>query len=265
MPFTGSHPAAVLPFLRTPLPATALIAGSMAPDVPVFLHGQPHYVQTHTIIGVFTVDVLLGGLLLLVWHLVLAAPARAVAPAALRARLPQRAGPPQRAWLSVRKRATAPGLALGYLALVIGGLTHIGWDEFTHRDRAAVHQIGWLHSQHTLAGVHLPGYSWAQYGSSAVGLAILAIWAVRWYRRARPHNQPAPGLSLPIRIVAVALVVAAASFGGYVGGREVWSTGSLSALAVSTVTRGGDALALAVLALATCWHLRSRQVRRPPA
>ncbi|WP_205730092.1 DUF4184 family protein [Blastococcus sp. TF02-8] len=32
MPFTGSHPAAVLPFLRTPLPASGLVAGSLAPD-----------------------------------------------------------------------------------------------------------------------------------------------------------------------------------------------------------------------------------------
>ena len=34
MPFTGSHPAAVLPLLRTSLPASALVAGSLAPDVP---------------------------------------------------------------------------------------------------------------------------------------------------------------------------------------------------------------------------------------
>lgn len=34
MPLTGSHPAAVLPLLRTPLPASALVDGSIAPDVP---------------------------------------------------------------------------------------------------------------------------------------------------------------------------------------------------------------------------------------
>ena len=134
MPFTGSHPAAVLPFVRTALPTSALVAGSMAPDVPVFWHTGPRYGQTHTVTGVLTIDALLGGLLLLVWHVVLAAPARAAAPAALRARLPS------------RKRAF-PDLALGYLALVVGGFTHIGWDEFTHRDRAAVRRIGWLHQE----------------------------------------------------------------------------------------------------------------------
>jgi hypothetical protein len=37
VPFTGSHPAAVLPFLRTPLPASAPVAGTMAPDIPYHL------------------------------------------------------------------------------------------------------------------------------------------------------------------------------------------------------------------------------------
>ena len=37
MPFTGSHPAAVLPLLRTSLPGSALVAGSLAPDVPFYL------------------------------------------------------------------------------------------------------------------------------------------------------------------------------------------------------------------------------------
>ena len=37
MPFTASHPAAILPFLRTPLPASALVAGSIAPDLPYYV------------------------------------------------------------------------------------------------------------------------------------------------------------------------------------------------------------------------------------
>jgi hypothetical protein len=251
MPFTGSHPVAVLPFDRTALPTTALIAGSMAPDVPVFLHGGPGYVQTHTLLGVLSLDALLGGLMLVIWHLRRAAPARAAAPAALRARLP-------------RRERTAPNFALGYLALVVGGLTHIGWDEFTHRDRAAVRHIGWLHQEHTLAALRLPGYSWAQYASTVAGLLILAIWSARWYHRTRPSSRPAPGLSLPVRVTATLVVAGAALIGAVAGGRQVWSTGSPSQLAVSTITRGGDALVLTLVVLATCWHLWSRQVHRPP-
>jgi len=36
VPFTGSHPAAVLPLLRTPLPSAALVIGSLVPDLPYY-------------------------------------------------------------------------------------------------------------------------------------------------------------------------------------------------------------------------------------
>lgn len=37
MPFTGSHPAAVLPLLRWGLIPSALVIGSMSPDLGYFL------------------------------------------------------------------------------------------------------------------------------------------------------------------------------------------------------------------------------------
>src|SRR4051812_20559570 len=37
MPFTLAHPAAILPLLRHPFVPAALVAGSMAPDLPYFL------------------------------------------------------------------------------------------------------------------------------------------------------------------------------------------------------------------------------------
>ena len=51
MPFTGSHPAVVLPLLRTPLPASALVLGSTAPDLPHFLPG-PFPWPTHSALAV---------------------------------------------------------------------------------------------------------------------------------------------------------------------------------------------------------------------
>ena len=61
MPFTGSHPAAVLPLLRTPLPASALVAGSIAPDVPFYLPVELPW-ATHTALAVVTVDLLVAAL-----------------------------------------------------------------------------------------------------------------------------------------------------------------------------------------------------------
>src|SRR5690606_26266927 len=37
VPFTLSHPAAVLPFVRAPFVPAALVAGALAPDVPYFV------------------------------------------------------------------------------------------------------------------------------------------------------------------------------------------------------------------------------------
>ena len=41
MPFTLSHPAAVLPLLRRPFSGIALVAGAVAPDLPYFARSTP--------------------------------------------------------------------------------------------------------------------------------------------------------------------------------------------------------------------------------
>ena len=58
MPFTASHAVAALPFLRTPLPDSALVIGSMTPDLPFYLPLGPD-VATHTAGAVVTYDRLL--------------------------------------------------------------------------------------------------------------------------------------------------------------------------------------------------------------
>lgn len=67
MPFTPAHAAAVLPLGRTALPMSALVAGSVAPDLPMFLPGRPGYEVTHSLWGVVTVDVLVAMAALWLW------------------------------------------------------------------------------------------------------------------------------------------------------------------------------------------------------
>jgi hypothetical protein len=80
VPFTASHAAAVLPFLRSPLPASALVIGSMAPDFPYYLPWSTGW-PTHTPLGVVTVDLAIGAVGWSLWHGVLAAPSLEHAPA----------------------------------------------------------------------------------------------------------------------------------------------------------------------------------------
>ncbi|MGY1622647.1 DUF4184 family protein [Geodermatophilus sp. SYSU D00965] len=241
MPFTGSHPAAVLPFLRTPLPPSALVVGSLAPDLPFYLP-VPFPWATHTALAVVTVDVLLGGLAWALWHALLVAPALAVAPTALRARLTG-VRPGLR-----RRLATVPAVAWTLLALAVGAGTHVLWDEFTHPRRWGTDHLPALSAQWGL----LPGYRWLQYASGLVGGLVLLAWALRWWRRtpARPLP-PGAGTSWPWLLLT--------AVGGSVGGVAALTSPSIGAAAFASATWGGGAVLAVSVVLAAGWHATHRR------
>ncbi|MCX5208013.1 DUF4184 family protein [Kitasatospora sp. NBC_00240] len=187
MPFTLSHPAAVLPLLgRTgarggPLVASALVAGSTAPDLPYFADSVLHGVfgfgsVTHAWWGVPTVDVVLTALVVLVWHALLRAPLVALLPARAAAAAEALTAPvrPRRAW------AGPAAVAWFTVSAAIGAGTHVGWDAFTHHDRAGVRLLPVL--ARSVAGV--PLYQVLQYGSSALALGVLGYSLGRLLRTA---------------------------------------------------------------------------------
>ncbi|MFJ2192366.1 DUF4184 family protein [Kitasatospora sp. NPDC087861] len=217
MPFTLSHPAAVLPLLRAagergPLVASALVAGSMAPDVPFFAESllpgvYGHGGLTHRWWAVPTLDVAIAGALVVGWHGLLRAP--------LVALLPDRWAGAAEA-LTVRRPA---GGVLGMGALrtgaawfaasaAIGAATHVGWDAFTHEGRIGVRLLPVLDRQ--VAGT--PLYSALQYGSSALALAAMAGWAARAVRAVEPVR-PAVVLAPRARRAAVTALGAATAAG----------------------------------------------------
>ncbi|MEU8515292.1 DUF4184 family protein [Kitasatospora sp. NPDC048722] len=219
MPFTFSHPAAVLPLLRAagergPLVASALVAGSMAPDVPFFAESllpgvYGHGGLTHRWWAVPTLDVVVAGALVAGWHGLLRGP--------LVALLPER-------WAGVAEALTVPrggvvaavrrgdpdiAARAGWFAVsaAVGAATHVGWDAFTHEGRLGVRLLPVLDREVT--GV--PLYSALQYGSSALALAAVGGWAVRAARSVEPVR-PAVALSRTGRraaVVALGLATAA--------------------------------------------------------
>lgn len=148
MPFTFSHPAAVLPLVRRgPWVATGLVAGAMAPDVPFFaesvVRGSYRYGGlTHRWWAVPTVDVAIAGAAALWWYGV------------------------------VRPERRGAALRPGWFALsaAVGAGTHVLWDSFTHQGRCGVRLLPALNTR--VAGV--PLYTALQYGTSLLGLAALA-------------------------------------------------------------------------------------------
>ena len=193
MPFTPSHAVVALPFLRTPLVPAALAIGAMAPDFPLFVRGLPlHYGLTHSLWWLpLTIVVALA--LLLVWRCVLRPAARELSPARLARRLPEAwdagAGTALRETFAIAgepARTSWRGILLLIASLAIGIVTHIVWDLFTHEGRWGVQIVPLLDERWG----PLTGYKWLQHGSSALGLAILAVWAVLWLRRRRPESAP---------------------------------------------------------------------------
>lgn len=182
MPFTLAHPAAVLPLRRTRLPFAALVVGSMVPDVPLFTPAHGLYERTHSLVGIVTVDVLIGLLGWLAWTLVLRDALIDSAPAGVRTRLPRRA---PAAGVGARGRGLLDAVAV-VGALVAGAVTHVVWDEFTHPGRWGQQHVRVLSGSY--AGV--PAVSWAQYASGVVGLVVLVVVALRALGRTPAHAAP---------------------------------------------------------------------------
>lgn len=231
MPFTVSHVAVVLPLMRTPLPASALVIGSTVPDLPVHLAHRPTEL-THSWSGLFGQDLLLGLALWALWHGLLAAPVLAGAPAAVRERA---VGVP--IGLACRLRNVRE-LGLVVAALLTGSALHVFLDSFTHVDRWGTQLLPAL--SQTYAG-HA-GYSWLQYGGSVVGLVIVAGVLLRAWR--------GPGQAW------TALAALAAVVGALIGVQAAATTGDLRTIAYYAVTRACALLLAAVLLLAAAWHVR---------
>jgi Domain of unknown function (DUF4184) len=240
VPFTGSHPAAVLPFLRTSLPASALVIGSIAPDVPYYLPVQEMGWETHDPLALVTVDPLIGAVVWLLWHGLLAAPALAVAPAGVRARLLGRVP------LGLRGRLRPGSLALTVVALVLGAATHVGWDAFTHGGQWGAEHIAAL--RHPVAGV--PAYDWAQLVSSVLGLLVLAWWLCRWWVRTEPGPAPGPAPRWVWPALAALAVVA--------GGSAALAAPDPLTAVFEGATRAGAVAGVAAVVLAVGWHLAAR-------
>ncbi|MGW7679886.1 DUF4184 family protein [Kribbella sp. NPDC054772] len=186
MPFTLAHPAAILPLIRRPLVASALIAGAVAPDLlyvdPLYrfatqqVSGNFTLTLTHEFTSAFWLDPLLALLLLAVFTVLLKRPLIALAPPSLAARLP-----------SPRRIPRVPGVRVllwTVVSAVLGALTHVIWDSFTHGDGYFVQQF-----PDVFRATVTPAWDVnriLQYVSTVGGCLVLAVWLYRWFRRTTP-------------------------------------------------------------------------------
>jgi hypothetical protein len=237
--------------------------GQHGPDTPYYLPRRLVAIDaagTHSLTGALGLDALLGLLAFVFWHGLLAGPALAAAPRALQERLPTEAT------RSLRERFHRPAdLVLVYLSLVVGALTHVVWDAFTHRARWGVQHVPWLSAQHG----RWPGYEWAQLASGLLGGLALAIALVLWWRRTPPvraedrrsaRSRAGRGGRLPAG-AAWAAIALAGLVGALVGTRrELSAPGGPDLLHAGflAATRGTVLAGAIAVVLALGWHLARR-------
>ena len=103
------------------------------------------------------------------------------------------------------------------MAVLVGAMTHLMWDSFTHRSGVAVEASPALQVRVRLFEGYTPHvFTLLQHGSTILGLAFLAGWGVRWYRDATagslPYARPLPAWVRVGLLMAMILPSVAAGF-----------------------------------------------------
>lgn len=254
MPFTLAHPAAILPVAR-PLGRlavpSALVIGSMAPDLPYFLPLDVSRGQSHSLVGLLWFCLPAGIVTYVLFHTVVKVPVLALLPAWMADRL---------APASPRALPPAPWVAVA-VSLLVGSLTHVIWDAFTHEGDPAVVMIPALSIRlFSLGRYPVFVYKMLQHLSTVLGLGALAWWSARWLRVAprRPADL-APSLTSRQRALVVGVLVAAACIAVLMVAAPVLSrrltTAAVQILAVRVVVSGMSAFAALLLGFCVVWQL----------
>ena len=201
MPFTATHVLAVLPIwlsVHRQLPIAALAIGAMIPDFPLF-YPVSTYDVAHSFQGLLLYCLPAGLLVFFLFEWVVKQFLIDCAPEVIRYKL------------SVYRSQTLQwdffGLIKIAVALVVGALTHIVWDAFTHAYGWGVAMAPSLMNEVLLGGMNVPYYKLFQYGSSVIGIPVMLVWM--WYLL--PSGLPQQGLSAG-HVGIRALVVIVLSF-----------------------------------------------------
>ncbi|EPB9414049.1 DUF4184 family protein [Clostridium perfringens] len=170
MPFTLAHPAAVVFLKNKKFNLTALILGSMAPDFIYFLNFRPYGNLGHQILGFFILNLPLCILLAYIFHNFIKSP--------LISHLPR----PLDNWYGYLRteqfglHSWKEVIVFIYSAL-LGMITHVLWDGFTHKTGFFVRHIPWLRQKIILfGGEEIYIYKLVQHTSTVIGIIIVLFF-----------------------------------------------------------------------------------------
>jgi hypothetical protein len=101
------------------------------------------------------------------------------------------------------------------LSIVIGGATHIAWDEFTHRTLWLYRHWAFLSIpyDYPLVGSQQM-YKLLQYTSTLFGLAFVAVWIWHWYHVTSPVERQVEAPFTPGQRRSLVVILPLVAIGG---------------------------------------------------
>ncbi|WP_194768785.1 DUF4184 family protein [Tamlana sp. I1] len=171
MPFTFSHPAIILPLNYLPkkwISLTGLIIGSLTPDFEYFLRMRITSNYSHTIGGLFWFDLTLGILLTFIFHNIVRNCLFDNLPVFLKSRFWCFK---QLNWNNTFKK----NWLIIIISILIGAISHIFWDSFTHEKGYFVQKIPELSNTIDILGKSTPILKILQHSSTLIGGLIIAV------------------------------------------------------------------------------------------
>ena len=194
----------------------------------------------------------------LVFHLLVKLPLISLLPSGLARRLIPSDG-------GAQHLPTVPWFAVP-TSLLLGALTHLGWDAFTHEEAPAVRAFEILRVQlFSVGSYRVFAYKILQHGSTLIGVLILGWWIVQWLRRARVGPEPAVSLARSERLIGILILFGIpAGYGLATGLSYLASPVTAAALQVAVgraVVSAFAALGIVMLVFSAGWHLWFRPSR----
>jgi hypothetical protein len=190
------------------------VIGTLAPDFEYLLRLAPRGRFGHTLIGSFVLTLPLALLVLWIFHAFVKLPTAMLLAEAIQRRLQDQLGVFPFDGAARFLRITA--------SILLGIATHLLWDSFTHSTTWPYRHWSVLRQPFSvpMAG-EIPVYKILQHGSTIIGLGILSVWLLHWYRSSQPsaplRNQISPKKKAAVIGLVTTVAVAGAVVRAMVG------------------------------------------------
>ncbi|MDO5576472.1 MAG: DUF4184 family protein [Fibrobacter sp.] len=252
MPITISHPAVSIPFRRFGLILSALIIGSIIPDFEFFLKLSDGKVIGHTFWGIFCFCIPVGLAVLVIFHKLVKFPLLSLFPQSHQEKIYPHAKEfrffPARRFLLI------------IISLVVGIISHLFWDSFTHHDGFMVKVIPFLgKTVFSFSQFDIRLYFILQYVGSIGGLILLAFWYKNWISRAKVSGVCSLRLHLPNKTQIVSAIILFSVTCGVASGCLFVNGNSAVEILKGFITRMSivlfSALLFAILVFGIIWNI----------